>query len=197
MNADSNRTRRSSGIARLGAGVALGGGTRLLLRRMASDFERDQRLRPSTTVGVYGAYVIQLVALADLARRPTLRVPIPPLVGRVFGGSLITAGSVVLAAGASTFGSAKQLSGTETGHLIETGIYRWSRNPQYLGYLAILTGAGLAKGSLDATLTTAASVVVFDHWIGHEEANLRRTFGSDYTRYRERTARWLRVPTRS
>lgn len=160
----------------------------------ASDFARDQRLRPSTTVGFYGAYVIQLVALAELARRPSLRMPIPPLVGRVFGGSLIAAGSTALVAGASSFGSARQLSGTETGRLVETGIYRWSRNPQYLGYLAILTGASLTKRSLDATLATAASVAVFDHWIGHEEDNLRRTFGNDYTQYRERTARWLRAP---
>ncbi len=188
---------RSRRIARLGAAVAMAGGTRLLMRRMASDFERDQRLRPSTTVAIYGAYVVQLAALAELARRPSLGVPIPPQAGRVLGGSLIVAGSVALAAGASNFGSARQLSGTETGHLIETGIYRWTRNPQYLGYLAILTGASLTKRSLDATVATAASAVVFDHWIGHEETNLTRTFGSDYTRYRERTARWLRVPNTS
>lgn len=184
-------------IARLVAGAAIAGGTRLLLRRMAVDFEGEHRLRPSTTVGVYGAYLVQLAALTELVRHPRLRVPIPPLAGRILGGALIAAGSGALVAGAGSFGSPRQLSGTETGHLVETGVYRWSRNPQYLGYLAILAGAGLVNRSLDATLATAASVTVFNHWIGHEEANLTRAFGSDYTRYRERTARWLRIPTRS
>lgn len=185
------------GPARLAVGAAIASGARLLLRRMAADFEDDSRLRPSTTVLVYGAYGVQLAAVTELVRHPNLRVPIPPLAGRVLGGSLVTAGFGALAAGASSFGSARQLSGTETGHLVETGVYRWTRNPQYVGYLAILAGASLANRSLDATLATAASAAVFDHWIGHEEANLTRTFDRNYTRYRERTARWLRLPTRA
>lgn len=80
MNTDTSRTRR---IGRFGAGAAIAGGTRLLLRRMAGDFERDHRLRPSTAVGVYGAYVVQLAAVTELVRHPRLRVPIPPLAGRV------------------------------------------------------------------------------------------------------------------
>lgn len=186
-----NGTREAT---RLAAGAALAGGTRLLLRRMASDFERDSRLRPSTTVLVYGAYSVQLTAVAELVRHPSIRVPIPPPAVRVLAGSLIVAGSGALAAGAGSFGSTRQLSGTETGRLIQTGVYRWTRNPQYLGYLAILAGASLANRSLDALLATVASAAVFDHWIGHEEANLTSTFGSDYTRYRDGTARWLRVP---
>lgn len=90
MNTGTSRTRR---IGRFGAGAAIAGGTRLLLRRMAGDFERDHHLRPSTAVGVYGAYVVQLAAVTELVRHPRLRVPIPPLAGRVLGGSLIAAGS--------------------------------------------------------------------------------------------------------
>lgn len=90
------------------------------------------------------------------------------------------------------FGSAAQLFGVDSGELVTDGIYRFSRNPQYLGIVMMLAGASLARRSADALLGSAVVAVVFDRWIRHEETNLSRLFGDEYTRYRTTTSRWLR-----
>lgn len=182
-------------LLRVGAGSALVAGTTWLLRRMGSDFARRGRFGSSTTALVYAGYVVQLGAMVLLMVRPDHRLPIRPPVAQALGGTLASVGLITFAAGARSFGSAGQLSGIETGRLITGGIYRWSANPQYLGYLSVLGGASLASRSTDAALATAAFTAVFDHWIGHEEANLTRVFGDDYRRFRRRTPRWISIPT--
>jgi protein-S-isoprenylcysteine O-methyltransferase Ste14 len=61
----------------------------------------------------------------------------------------------------------------------------------------VLAGASLARRSTDATLATAASAAIFNHWIGHEEANLTELFGDAYRHYRNHTSRWFGAPARA
>lgn len=172
-------------------GTGLAAATAGLLQRMRGDFERDQRFRPSTAVMVYASYAVQLAVAAELMAHPTRRLPLPRGAALVLGGTLGVAGAGAFAAAGDAFGSARQLSGTETGHLIDQGVYQVSRNPQYLGYLTLLAGATVASRSLDAVLSTAATAAAFDYWIRREETNLTELFGDEYRAYRASTARWL------
>jgi protein-S-isoprenylcysteine O-methyltransferase Ste14 len=76
--------------------------------------------------------------------------------------------------------------------LISTGVYRVTRNPMYLGILAMLCGAAFFLGDLTAFFAPLAFFLVIDKvFIPYEEEDLRRTFGAVYERYAEHTRRWV------
>ncbi len=76
--------------------------------------------------------------------------------------------------------------------LIVEGPYRLSRNPIYLGLLAILTGAVVWLGTLSAVpVPVAFAAILSRRFIEPEEATLRRAFGSEAERYLTATRRWL------
>ena len=79
--------------------------------------------------------------------------------------------------------------------LVEAGPYRLSRNPpQYIGYVMLWTGAGLARRSwrgLAAAVTYAAAVRA---WVPVEERHLSREFGDEYRHWAQRRSRWLGLP---
>ncbi|NDY56174.1 isoprenylcysteine carboxylmethyltransferase family protein [Desulfovibrio sulfodismutans] len=76
--------------------------------------------------------------------------------------------------------------------LVATGAYAWSRNPMYVGFLAMLAGLGLAAGSVWMVLTVLPMAFSLGLYvIPREEAYLARRFGSDYETYRRSVRRWL------
>ena len=158
---------------------------------MVHDFDSAQRLRPSTTVLLYAAYVVDLTALGWLALRPAWSLPIGAGPAIMSGAPLIIAGAAVDVTAVTGFGSAGRLSGVESGELITGGIYRLSRNPQHLGIITMLVGVSLARRSADAVFGTGLVALAFDRWIRHEETNLGYLFGDDYARYRSTTSRWI------
>ena len=82
--------------------------------------------------------------------------------------------------------------GKPTKAVITDGMYASSRNPAYLAMLIAIFGIGCAANSLSIMLAVIPSFVVFNWYtIPREERYLRRTVGTDYTRYSERVRRWL------
>lgn len=79
------------------------------------------------------------------------------------------------------------------GHrLVTHGPYRYLRHPSYTGTLTCLFGIGLALENLIALLIlVGAPLVALLMRIRVEESVLRGTFGPDYDRYCQRTARLL------
>ena len=76
--------------------------------------------------------------------------------------------------------------------LVDSGPYRITRNPMYLGFLLLFAGIGLLA-SLDWSLPLLPLV-----WFGldrlvvrREEAYLSARFGAPYDAFRGRTRRWL------
>ncbi|MPY80296.1 MAG: DUF1295 domain-containing protein [Actinophytocola sp.] len=174
--------------------VALSGmstGTVLLLRRMRAELLRRGSLRPSTVVAMYGAHATAVVI--SLHRR-SLPLRIHPALSTAAGTTLIAGGGTACVAGMATFADPGQVSGTKPGELLTGGIYRYSRNPQYLGYLLVLTGLGTARRSGLALALGAATGLVFRWWIPIEERHLQREFGEPYRQYRARVPRWFGRP---
>ncbi|HEX5014614.1 MAG TPA: isoprenylcysteine carboxylmethyltransferase family protein [Candidatus Limnocylindrales bacterium] len=84
------------------------------------------------------------------------------------------------------------LPGQATNALIDEGPYRVSRNPLYLGLLALyLAFALLAPTVWGLLLFPAAVVLVTWGAIVPEERFLRERFGSAYEDYARRVRRWL------
>ncbi len=80
----------------------------------------------------------------------------------------------------------------ESSALVQEGLYRYSRNPMYLGMLLVLTGAALWLGHLLPFAALPTFVVVVSHQnIRHEEQALEAQFGDTYRAYRQRVRRWF------
>ncbi len=76
--------------------------------------------------------------------------------------------------------------------LVTDGVFRWSRNPMYLGMVSIVCGIAWIEGSLSPWIAAVALAVLLDRlFIVREERMLEATFGAAYGQYRRRVRRWL------
>lgn len=84
------------------------------------------------------------------------------------------------------------LPGQETQALIEEGPFRLSRNPLYVGLLALYLGLALLAPTAWALALFPAAVVLLQWGAIHpEERFLREQFGARYDDYARRVRRWL------
>jgi protein-S-isoprenylcysteine O-methyltransferase Ste14 len=80
----------------------------------------------------------------------------------------------------------------EPGVLVTDGLFRWSRNPMYLGFVLLLLGTAMLLGTATPFLAVALFAVVADRWyIAFEERAMKAKFGADYAAYMRRTRRWV------
>lgn len=81
--------------------------------------------------------------------------------------------------------------------LVVRGLYRYTRNPMYLGVLSVILGWAVLFGSLPL-LGYAALVASCFHafTVLYEEPHLAREFGAEYEQYCARVGRWLPRPGR-
>jgi len=80
----------------------------------------------------------------------------------------------------------------EADHLVQTGIFRVSRNPIYLGDVLVLTGVILRWDVLVAVpLIPIFMWVLTSRFIKPEEARLERRFGTTFKEYTAQTRRWI------
>lgn len=76
--------------------------------------------------------------------------------------------------------------------LVSTGIYRYSRNPMYLGFACWLAASAVLLGNVAALLLVAVFVVYMNRFqIVPEEHALGTRFGEAFDRYRSDVRRWL------
>jgi protein-S-isoprenylcysteine O-methyltransferase Ste14 len=76
--------------------------------------------------------------------------------------------------------------------LVATGLYRYVRNPQYVGVVLVIVGEALLSGMvvlLGYAVLMAVGYHLFVRY--YEEPTLGRLFGEPYARYREAVPRWL------
>ena len=79
-----------------------------------------------------------------------------------------------------------------TRRLVVRGLYRYSRNPMYVGVMMILIGEALATQSTSLWIYLAIIFVAFNLFIViHEEPRLRKDFGQDYLNYCDKVRRWV------
>lgn len=76
--------------------------------------------------------------------------------------------------------------------LVSSGVYRYSRNPMYLGVLLILLGWAIHLGNLLSILCTLIFIGYITRFqIIPEERRLQEKFGQEFLDYRSRVRRWL------
>lgn len=152
------------------------------------DYRSEDRLSNTTQALMWPAYIgAALLALGHAAEARSSGTRWSHAIGAPF----VAAGIALFAAGAGPFRSFSQLTGRETGDLITGGIYRYSRNPQYVGNILISSGAALAARSAAGATFAAVGAAAYLFYVPAEEAHLERVFGTRYRDYRRRTPRWL------
>jgi len=167
-----------------------------LLKRMRHDFTVHNRIRSSTAALMWVDYLAYARLFADAMITPSPRLP-RSLPRRAVGASMIASGAIASLLAVQQFAGLPQITGTNPGHLITRGIYRYSRNPQYVGLVVALTGLALLRPSARAFLLAAILAAVYGTWVPCEETYLERRFGARYVRYRRATPRWFGVPYRN
>lgn len=76
--------------------------------------------------------------------------------------------------------------------LVTSGVFRFTRNPMYLGFLSVLCGVSLVLGSLSPILSVVVFFLLANFWyIPFEERTCEQTLGEDYLAYKEKTRRWI------
>ena len=127
---------------------------------------------------------------------PVLDVPLPPLWRAGLGVVLVAAGVFVALAGVGEFRRAattvNPLSPEASSRLVTGGVYRYTRNPMYLGMLLALAGWAVALSHLSAPLWLMGYAAYMNRFqIVPEERALTARFGAVFGKYRRRVRRWL------
>ncbi len=147
--------------------------------------------RPSTriqiaawllTLGVFGSALI-----AGVADWNSLQVPGALRWG--LGASLIILGNLVVWLGVARLGMRATSGGTDT--LVTTGLYRYSRNPQYLADIGILAGWAVLSASLVALPIVAGGILILLLVPLAEEPWLEDVYGDAFRSYCKTTPRYI------
>jgi protein-S-isoprenylcysteine O-methyltransferase Ste14 len=76
--------------------------------------------------------------------------------------------------------------------LVVAGLYRYTRNPMYVGIDLALVGESLWRWSASLLLYTAVVSVAFHlRVLFYEEPRLTELFGEEFTRYKAGVPRWI------
>jgi protein-S-isoprenylcysteine O-methyltransferase Ste14 len=145
---------------------------------------------PPLVVVATAALLMWAVARAT----PRLTLPYP---GRVLvAAALFVSGIAIMLAGVLAFRKASTTVDPRfpenASHIVSSGIYRFTRNPMYLGMLVVLI-AWMAQLSNVATVVIPALFALYiTRWqIVPEERALAEKFGGAYQAYCRSVRRWL------
>ncbi len=109
---------------------------------------------------------------------------------------ILGAGLVVLVLGVISFKFAgttvNPMSPDSTSSLVTSGVYRFTRNPMYLGFLLFLVAWGLFLSSLYSLLLSVLFVFYINKFqITPEEKQLEAVFGKEFKLYVAQVNRWI------
>ena len=76
--------------------------------------------------------------------------------------------------------------------IVAEGVFRWTRNPMYLGMTLVYCGLAILFESFAAFLLLPfVLIIIRTYVIAREERYLETKFGDEYRRYRQRVRRWI------
>jgi protein-S-isoprenylcysteine O-methyltransferase Ste14 len=76
--------------------------------------------------------------------------------------------------------------------LVVRGLYRYTRNPIYVGVLTVLLGWAVMFRGMGLLIYAVCVAICFHLFVVlYEERHLQKEFGGEYADYRSRVSRWL------
>lgn len=155
----------------------------------AADTDRPNRL-PWPPI----LYAAVLLGAYGLERFWPLPAPSELILVRALGGLAFCLGFAIALSGVLRFrkaGTPLDPTGIAS-TLVQDGIYRYTRNPMYLGVVVAYAGLGVLLGSWWLILLNILMLfLLYALAIKGEEAFLERLFGDAYLDYKRRVGRWF------
>jgi protein-S-isoprenylcysteine O-methyltransferase Ste14 len=203
MSVSGGRVEEESGVARLPRwmrNITIPLGIVIPLGVVALWWQQRRRLPRWMGLGMFLlAHDVLPWALSTLTRRRGWSER-GPGIWNLLGLSLVAAGNALALWG---FGlhlgeSPRGLEWTESQrYFLSRGPYTMSRNPMYVGELALWLGWAVFHGSVAVFLGFGAWLMAFRYLIvPQEESALEERFGEAYLTYRAKVPRWLGIPRR-
>lgn len=134
-----------------------------------------------SAIGMIGSGLIGIIDFETLGGGNWIRF--------LVGGLAILTGGGVAVWGMRTL-SARQSFGLK-GKLVTKGPYRYSRNPQYIGFILMYAGIILVTYSFMALVTGTIVIIVFAILPFSEEPWLRQHYGKAYVEYCRQVPRFI------
>ena len=159
--------------------------------RVRRDLRRDDLLAPSTAATVWLTYKIHGAAVVWAAITRAWPMPLSEVSAHRIGGVLIVSGAALVFAAVWEFRSLARLSGRRTDKLVTSGPYRYSRNPQNVGWFLGLLGVAIYGRSSTALLFAVLLAAAFHAYLPLEEKHLERVYGTEWRRYLQQTPRFF------
>jgi protein-S-isoprenylcysteine O-methyltransferase Ste14 len=119
----------------------------------------------------------------------TADVPVSPIL-KFIGLLLLTAGIVLALVGMATLGMSRTF-GQQSEGVIQTGLYRVSRNPQLVAMHMMVLGIVILWPSLYALGWLLLGVAIGQMMVRTEEEHLQKKFGDTYAQYCKRVPRYI------
>ena len=111
----------------------------------------------------------------------------------LIGAFLAGIGAMLAFAAQMSMGSSWRVGVVEgaTGPLVSGGLYRFSRNPTFVGQFMLLAGVGLALPAVPTFLAPMLFLWAAATQVRSEETVLRQALGRDYEHYLNTVPRWI------
>jgi protein-S-isoprenylcysteine O-methyltransferase Ste14 len=117
-----------------------------------------------------------------------------PVVRNTAGTTFALAGLIISFAGVGLFVRQRTaiIPYKPASRLVTSGIYRWTRNPMYLGLAVTYVGLAIVLNSLAALILLPVVLAIIQlQVITREEAYLERAFGGEFVAYKSRVRPWI------
>jgi protein-S-isoprenylcysteine O-methyltransferase Ste14 len=149
----------------------------------------ELRVPPVLVVIFFGAVMFAVASVV-----PSADFGLPARV--VLAAGFVVLALVLVGAGVVAFKQHKTtvnpLDPKQASSLVATGIYRFTRNPMYLGFLLLLVAWSLYLANGAAALALPLFVLYMNRFqIGPEERILSEKFGPAFTEYSASVRRWV------
>ncbi len=150
----------------------------------------DNRIPPPLVAALFG--LLMWLAARHLPGALELPIELRTSLALV----VLLAGIAICLAGVLSFRRARTtvnpLKPETASALVSSGVYKYTRNPMYLGFATVLTAWSIFLAWPPALLGVLGFVIYMNLFqIGPEERALASLFGRAFTQYCSRVRRWL------
>jgi protein-S-isoprenylcysteine O-methyltransferase Ste14 len=154
---------------------------------------RDQHVRDALLCLLCLLLLGQAIAAAVGADRPARLAFLPPTLALALGGTLLLGGIALLVIAQLNLGASWRI-GIDTNAragLVTGGVYRFSRNPIYLGLLISIAGYAVLLPTLLSAALLLGTYLGIRLQTAAEESYLVHTYGEAFREYSRRVGRLL------
>ena len=147
----------------------------------------ELKIPPLLVALIFGVLIWAMASIYEISNSMVLDV---------FSGVLFLIGCLVSALGVWEFKKQKTtvnpMSPQESNSLVIRGVYKFTRNPMYLGFLLWLLSLGVFLRNPYSLILAVGFVLYMNYFqILPEERVLTNSFGEDYLEYKKSVRRWI------